>query len=305
MDVDTYIRNHVIEHLGFDPEENSRRWNSEFGLPFEPFCYLYRRYDRDFEHPLSSTLPYFHFLKNNATYDGMKIRFQHSYGLTNNDVCHSLVSTREWLASDLHEIRWSDRFNAPFSTDDADPRQIQYVSTCLDGVPMFLPKYPFNTSEYRDFWAAKYQRHCKKYIGAIALGGAKNGFIWFSRHGAKGNHSEQRILRESELPSLLREGRQLESGLRVSELAFGDRLFQGEAGVLSPYKGQLNDNKKAFNAIVNTERVLIENAFARMKKYHVCEIWRGDRSDLDDTTWILANLTNIDIRFFPLRIDND
>jgi hypothetical protein len=161
-----------------------------------------------------------------------------------------------------------------------------------------------------------------KIVGAIALGGGNNGFVWFSRHGAKGNHSEQRILRESELPSLLREGRQLESGLRVSELAFGDRLFQGsflssptypiylnrdlgEAGVLSPYKGQLNDKMKAFNAIVNTERVLIENAFARMKKYRVCEMWRGDRSDLDDTTWILANLTNIDIRFFPLRIDND
>jgi len=124
-------------------------------------------------------------------------------------------------------------------------------------------------------------------------------------------------VRNNGLTRLLRERRYLKDGSRVSEFGFADRLFQGlyimffcflefillvgEEGVLTPYKGQMTPARQGWNSVFNKNRAIIENAFSRLKKYEVCRRWRGDRTDLDDTTWILAQLVNLEVRRSPLR----
>lgn len=74
--------------------------------------------------------------------------------------------------------------------------------------------------------------------------------------------------------------------------------------VLSPFKGKdLTWLERAFNSSVNSGRVIVENAFSRMKQlfnfFHIR--FRGREDDLTRMVTICAHLTNVDILIRPLR----
>jgi hypothetical protein len=96
------LRLYAEEILEFKAD-NERRWNSEFGLPLVPLAELLHKYDVCQEHELSSVLPYFYFLKTNATYDQIISRFP-KLNLNNDSVSALLRENREWLSSSLNEV---------------------------------------------------------------------------------------------------------------------------------------------------------------------------------------------------------
>jgi hypothetical protein len=89
----------------------------------------------------------------------------------------------------------------------------------------------------------------------------------------------------------------------------GDKGYQGCENFITPFKKprgrELNENEKGHNYTVDSQRVVVENVFHRMKQYRIIgDIYRGDRADTQKVTHIvhvIAALTNINMLSHPLR----
>jgi len=91
------------------------------------------------------------------------------------------------------------------------------------------------------------------------------------------------------------------------ETILGDLAYEGEpVQLMVPYLNPITDRDHEFNALVNHERVLVENFFGRIKCLFEClhGTWRHSRLIHGKVVRVLVNLVNIMLRRAPLRADH-
>lgn len=91
------------------------------------------------------------------------------------------------------------------------------------------------------------------------------------------------------------------------EVILGDSGYQGLKQVGCPFKGNINDPRQAgFNLALDRRKAIVENVNARLKAFAALRTpWRHDIGKHRTVFRVLAKIINIDLKYHPLRIDND
>jgi hypothetical protein len=139
------------------------------------------------------------------------------------------------------------------------------------------------------------------FLGAVALNSGK--FVYWDRYGTPGATSDIKIYQNGSLPAMLLLGHKNAAGERIPEWGLGDKVYEGADQILSPFKGVLHSNEQVlFNSIINQNRVIVENSFARLKNFKLFSVpYRRSLEGLDDTAYCCVNLVNLDLSFRPMR----
>mgnify|MGYP005863813685 CR=1 FL=1 len=155
--------------------------------------------------------------------------------------------------------------------------------------------------------------------GVIDLYGTTTGFLHFDREGSPGRTHDTTNARWNGITSYL-------TSRNLFVLA--DRLYDSDAArrdhILAPYKKKPNQPSASFslpmwdshttvagltsrqtywNTLVRKRRALVENAFGRLKNsFPILRLrWRGQLATHRKLPFVLASITNMELRTRPLR----
>lgn len=91
-----------------------------------------------------------------------------------------------------------------------------------------------------------------------------------------------------------------------NEKLLGDKGYQGNNDILSPIKqlpnSELSKDEKQFNKIVGSVRCIVEQTFARVKKFHcISNIWRHPLSKHGLVFQLVCKIVNMEIQESKIR----
>jgi len=144
------------------------------------------------------------------------------------------------------------------------------------------------------YFSVKHHMHGLKYELAVHW---LSGKLHWVAGGVFGSLADITITRHSGLLWLLRPGEHL----------LGDKGYEGEAQILTPFKGRSHEllaAEREWNRALNPHRVIVENAFARFHKFKVLSIpFRGPLAEHPIIFGVIAQIAQLDIELHPLRKD--
>lgn len=170
------------------------------------------------------------------------------------------------------------------------PDTYLFVDTTLCPVEMSR----FDWALQKEYWSVKHKEHGYKYEIAI---NARVGTIHWISGPHRGAMSDITIIRHSGLLRMLEPG----------EHIIRDLGYQGEPLLLltpSPHDPRihLRPIHHVWNTLIHSERALIENVNARLKRFACLSVpWRHDLRRHHIAFNICANITALDVRLYPLR----
>jgi len=100
---------------------------------------------------------------------------------------------------------------------------------------------------------------------------------------------------------MLRLGR-IEDNLTVNEFLLADKGYIGHEQCICPIKGAETEIELAYNSIINSYCVLIENVLGRFKVYKCLSCrWRHWIELHPIAFYVIAEIVNIDLLEHPMR----
>lgn len=146
--------------------------------------------------------------------------------------------------------------------------------------------------EQRLWWDPHHRQHGIKYEVAVHVA---TGEIHWVLGGVYASFADITLTRNGGLLGHLLEG----------EHMWADKAYSGEPQILVPYRGRHSELPVAsliWNNFLARRRVLVENTFARVSRFACLQLsWRQALDKHVVVFNLICNITNLDLRLFPLR----
>jgi len=194
----------------------------------------------------------------------------------------------KYLSENMQEIEWESRLDSPY------PKwgPLKGVTHLVDSTSVRITSFKPKSYNWYNFYQGKKKFHCWKFTGCTSITSGE--FCYFDRIGFPGIVHDKTMYDTTVKPLLENSW----------EWGLGDKGYEGVEKVLSPWKGtDLGEDKERWNALVNRHRALVENAFSRLKMFGVLRgpYHKRYREKIHATAYTCAQLTNLDLKFRPLR----
>jgi len=187
----------------------------------------------------------------------------------------------------MNEIDWETRLESPYPVRGP----LKNVTHIIDATVIRLTNFTYGTQNWKTFYSKKHKYHCWKYSGCVSIVGGE--FVYFDKLGFPGINHDKKM-----------HDLTIEGSLFDWELGIADKGYEGVTKVLTPWKGNdLSKEQKDWNYTINCHRALVENAFSRLKLFKRLNgpVMKKNRESVHKIVYTCAQLTNMDIKFRPLR----
>jgi len=92
--------------------------------------------------------------------------------------------------------------------------------------------------------------------------------------------------------------------IEPNELIMGDKAYTGCEKIIYPVKVPSNSIEKEWNSFINTQRVIVENTFGRVKNWKCLKVeWRHELNYHRPTFFAVCIMVNLDLFEHPIRIN--
>jgi len=190
-----------------------------------------------------------------------------------------------YLSENFSTINWNDRtiLRPLFSTS--------YAAVDVTFAPVEIDKKHWGWQYL--FYSAKHKMHGLKYEVVVSI--ADGSILWIGGPATGKTHDL----------TILREGGLLEE-LAFFEVLLGDKGYVGEPdSIWVPAKGKYNNlqqHEREWNIWLGHYRVVVENTFARLKKFaFLKQKWRNDLDLHEHAFNVVANVINLELMIQPVR----
>lgn len=151
-----------------------------------------------------------------------------------------------------------------------------------------------NWDSQKPYFSVKHQQHGLKYELAVHW---LTGKLHWIAGGVYASMSDITIARNSGILQQLRQG----------EHILADKGYEGELQILTPFKGRSHElavDEREWNRALHPQRVIVENAFARLHKFKILsQPFRGSLAEHSIIFRVIAQIAQLDIELHPLRKD--